>query len=395
MIALRVLALVGGLVLTLGTIASVVRTVVVPRYTRSSISALVSVGLRAAMGTVARLQRSYAVRDGILATIAPTLLVVRLAVWVGLLVLGFSLLIYSADGGAYAAAIRLSASSMWPLGLEVARSGLTIAIAFLEAASAVIVVALQIAYLPVLYGEFNRRETFVTMLDSSSGSPAWGPEILSRHALIDNLGHLSTLYTDWEQLAADIAESHTSYTSLVYFRSPDPRRSWILALLAVMDAAALQLALDPLGAPATARPFLRMGVVCLRSVCRVVQLPVVEDPHPEDPIELTYEEFQDAVHRMLAAGWELEREPEEAWRHFRGWRVNYEAMAYGLAELVDAPPGPWSGQRHGHVDVSLVPLRPAHREPIKEASKLLEVTRQRRARRQRQPLASADPDEKG
>ena len=41
----------------------------------------------------------------------------------------------------------------------------------------------------------------------------------------------------------------------------------------------------------------------------------------------------------------MSRPADEAWAHFRGWRVNYEAVAYALAYRLDAPPAPWSGPR--------------------------------------------------
>ena len=42
------------------------------------------------------------------------------------------------------------------------------------------------------------------------------------------------------------------------------------------------------------------------------------------------------------------RTAEEAWPHFRGWRVNYEAASYKLAYALDAVPARWSGpRRHG------------------------------------------------
>ncbi|WP_327308242.1 hypothetical protein OG730_36345 [Streptomyces sp. NBC_01298] len=69
------------------------------------------------------------------------------------------------------------------------------------------------------------------------------------------------------------------------------------------------------------------------------------DPLPEDPIELTYEEFLDGVVRMRERGVTMARDPEQAWPHFRGWRVNYEAVAYALAYRIDAVPAPWSGPR--------------------------------------------------
>ena len=66
---------------------------------------------------------------------------------------------------------------------------------FCAAAAGLTIVALQIAYLPVLYGAFNRRETLVTMLDSRAGSPAWGPELLARSEFVDNVQSLATLYS--------------------------------------------------------------------------------------------------------------------------------------------------------------------------------------------------------
>ncbi|HVB53631.1 MAG TPA: hypothetical protein VNF24_05510 [Candidatus Acidoferrales bacterium] len=397
MIAVRLLSLVVGLFLTLGTLGSVIRTVIVPRAVSSRLSSLVAAAVQGAAVIAARTRSDYMARDGILAQGAPLFLVLRLVVWIGLLVAGFSLLFWGSSSGNYAEAIRLSASSILPLGIARADTGLKTAIAFLETASGVIVVALQISYLPTLYSSFNRRETLVTMLDSSSGSPPWGPEILARHALIDNLDHLAELYRNWEQWAADITESHTSYTTLLYFRSPEPRTSWTLALLACMDAAAMQLALNPLTAPASARPFLRMGVVCLRSLSRVTGFAFNADPHPDDPTEISFDEFQFGVDRVLKVGWEAERSAEEAWPHFRGWRVNYESPAYHLATLVDAPPGPWSGTRKGRLESSLVPVRPPHRAPTEEVENLLQATRQRRALRapsKRSPAPVAAPTEK-
>ena len=42
---------------------------------------------------------------------------------------------------------------------------------------------------------------------------------------------------------------------------------------------------------------------------------------------------------------QFEREPEAAWVHFKGWRVNYEEAAYALAATLDVVPALWSGPR--------------------------------------------------
>ena len=128
------------------------------------------------------------------------------------------------------------------------------AIVFLAGAGGLARVALLIAYLPVLYAAFNRRETLVTMLEALAGAPPWGPELLARQALIGDVAYLPRLYERWTEWAADISESHTNYRTLIYFRSPDPTVSWLLSLIAVLDAAALHQSLCPAAAPAEARP---------------------------------------------------------------------------------------------------------------------------------------------
>ena len=77
---------------------------------------------------------------------------------------------------------------------------------------------------------------------------------------------------------------------------------------------------------------------------------------------LTRAEFDEAVAHLAEAHWTFERDPDEAWRHFRGWRVNYEAAAHGIAAHLDLPPALWSGPR-ARLGTVAKPQRPAHREP--------------------------------
>ncbi|MEA2498311.1 MAG: hypothetical protein QOH26_716, partial [Actinomycetota bacterium] len=155
----------------------------------------------------------------------------------------------------------------------------------------------------------------------------------------------------------------TNYPVLAWFRSPHPLRSWVLSLLAVMDSAALYSSVSPSDAPIEARLAIRMGFTCLRNVAEVLRVPYDPDPFPDDPIELTFEEFHGGVHRLESVGFPMERTPEEAWTHFKGWRINYEQVAYALADLVIAPPGPWSGTRSHLPGMAFVPERPVDRKP--------------------------------
>src|SRR5438094_731108 len=101
--------------------------------------------------------------------------------------------------------------------------------------------AVVIAYLPVLYQAFNRREVGVLLLDARAGSPPSGPELLHRMGNAGMASALPELFAEWERWVADVLESHMSYPILVLFRSPHDNTSWVTSLGSVLDAATLIL----------------------------------------------------------------------------------------------------------------------------------------------------------
>lgn len=343
---MRWIGLAPGLVLLAVTASSVLSTLLLPRASTPLLTTWVArLVFRGFAVATARI-RPFPRRDRVWALGAPTFLITLLATWLALLVLGFALLLWPFTGGSFAGALRLSGSSVFTLGFAVPAGTVPTVFVFLAAAAAgLVVIALQIAYLPTLYTAFNRRETLVTLLETMAGSPAWGPEILTRYLVIDSVDQLDRLYDRWTEWAADLSESHTSYRTLIYFRSPETSRSWLLALLSVLDAAALQLALNPEYAPAQAQILLRMGYLTLRKLAQGIGVTVANDPQPQDPIQLTRTEFDHALTHLTAAGWSPETDGDEAWQRFRGWRVNYETAAYALAHHLDITPAPWSGRR--------------------------------------------------
>jgi hypothetical protein len=359
----RWIAFVIGLLLVLWTWSSVIRSLIVPRGLVSSLSnAITQIGKKFFIFLANRFD-TYEAKDRILALEAPTILLWQLFTWLALFVIGYGLMLWPLIGDSLGQAMLEAGSSVFTLGFasthEVAPTG----VHFAAASTGLIVIALQIGYLPTLYGAFNRRETVVTVLQSRGGAPAWGPEILTRHQMSGLTGDLSHLYSEWERWAADVVESHTNYPILILFRSPHPLRSWVLGLLAVLDAAALQLALQPSAAPIEARLCLRMGFSCFRHIADFLKISYDPDPLPTDPIDLTFEEFVGGLERLRDFDFPMERTPEEAWPHFKGWRVNYESVAYKLSDLIVAPPGPWSGLRSHLPGMAMVPQRPPNRSP--------------------------------
>jgi hypothetical protein len=359
-----------GVLLLLTGWSSVIGTLIVPRQVGSWLTRWVDRVVIVAYRVVTRRVTEYRRRDQILATQAAAILLTQLVAWLAILFAGFSLVLWPFADRGISAAITDAGSSIFTLGFAEPPGTGPSAIVFFAAASGLVVVALQIGYLPTLYAAFNRRETEVALLNARAGVPNWGPELLARthYALgsgVSTLDTLPELYARWERWAADVAESHTTYLPLVRFRSPRELSSWVIALLAVLDSAALILTLAPEEAPIVpARLCLRSGFQCLGRIARAMGFDVAEEANPDAGITLTYEEFGDAVRRMREVGFPIasDRDPAKAWPDFVGWRVNYEHTAYQIAEAIDAVPALWSGPRR-HPTRPIPPFRPGAGRP--------------------------------
>ncbi len=332
-----------GVAIVVGTVVSVFGTLVVPRATSSRVFRLVLKSVAKGVKPLLGLSDKYVVKDRIMAWVGPLGMVMLFALWLVLLVLGFGLMTWWAAAGDATVwhALAISGSSVFTLGVLSDRHGAAEWLEFMTAGAGLLVIALEIAYLPALYQAYAQRETEVTLLAARAGTPAWGPEILTRHRWFKTTDELPDLYRTWERWAAAVAESHANYPSLMWFRSPVASRSWLTALVSMIDAAAMSDAIAPESTPRQARLCLTMGVRCLRSLAEALDVPYNADPLPSDPLRLTYEEFLEGTDRLAQVDFPFERTPEEAWPHFRGWRVNYESLVDELTAKVVPPPAPW------------------------------------------------------
>jgi hypothetical protein len=359
----RYIAAVVGLLLVLTSARSVIGTLIVPRAVSSwlthKIDDVVNLGFRIATMRV----RDYHTRDRILSGQVATLLIAQILVWLLIFFVGFSLILWPLLHTGITSAFTTTGTAIWAFGGSDEHGAFERTVLDITAVTGLITVTLQIAYLPTLYSAFNHRETEVALLNARAGVPSWGPELLARthYALGSGVSSIDTLpqiYADWERWAADVTESHTTYLPLVRFRSPRPLSSWVTALLAVLDSAALILALSPQQAPTVpARLCLRSGFLCFREIARTMGFTIPEEPDPQAGISVTREEFLDAVGRMQKVDFPIERDPEDAWPDFVGWRVNYEQAAYAIAKAIDAVPAMWSGPRRFPTE-QISPIRP-------------------------------------
>jgi len=191
---------------------------------------------------------SAARRERFLAIFGPLALVALATVWAIGLVAGFAGLEWAA--GSHVTPIGtvpslddlyMSGTTFFTLGLgDVEPFGWRARlIAVFEAGMGFAFLATVIAYLPILYQAFSKRESQLTLLDAWAGSPPAGAEVLRRLAQHGELERLQSFLKDWEYWCSEILESQISYPALAFFRSQHQRQSWVAALAAILDLAAL------------------------------------------------------------------------------------------------------------------------------------------------------------
>jgi hypothetical protein len=348
MIALRIGLFVAGLLITLVALRSAVRSLVLSRGVRDGIVYVVFGAVRRLFVPMLWRSRTYLERDRIMAFYAPVALLSLVPSWLLLVLIGFMFMYWSTAAVTWPEAFYISGSSLLTLGVAQAQSPtmMHLALEFAEATIGLMLVALLIAYLPTMYNAFSQREAQVTLLEVRAGDPPSALEMILRYHRNQGLVQLHETWTTWEGWFAAVDESHTSLAALVYFRSPQPRYSWVTAAGAVLDAASLTLAAVDIPFDVQAALCIRSGYLCLYNIAAYFFRELPEVPsYPDCPITVTREEFDATYDALAAAGVPLREDRDDAWLQFAGWRVNYDASLLALARLTMAPAAPWSSDR--------------------------------------------------
>ncbi len=345
LLLLRIVAFVVGAAIALGTFLSAIRTFVLPRGAPDVISRNVFIGTRLLFEVPRKRAQTFALRDRIMELYAPVTLLVLLTTWLLCIQIGYMGMYWALSTHSWYDTFKISGSSLLTLGIAFEDAPLTTVLIFSEATIGLILIALLIAYLPTIYGAFERRELAVTMLEVRAGSPPSALEMIKRYNNLNRLHLLGELWTSWEVWFVDIEESHTSLAVLSFFRSPQPHRSWVTAAGTILDAAALVLSTVDIPRDSQADLCIRAGYLALGYIASFFRIDYNPNPAPTDPISITREEFDAAYDELAKAAVPLKVDREQAWRDFSGWRVNYDTVLLALAELTMAPVAPWSSDR--------------------------------------------------
>jgi hypothetical protein len=326
-----------GVLVVLVVAADIFRSLLVPRANSRllRVGPLLGEALFSGWHAAAGFVPDRHLRQTMRASFAPLVLVLTLAIWAGLLILGFGLLFW-ADRGHFEPgfanlgdAIYAAGSAFSTLGIDGHVSGMGSRLAVLICSVAGLAIVTVVAtFLISIQAGIARRETLVLRLEAHVTLPPAGIAILetyARECVVDALG---PFFDSWELWAAEVALSHRAFPILLFFRSNDDRCEWLAAFGAVLDAAALvdaALADPPADARAGAHFLLRTGARMLDDLARQSGV-AGEDPLIAD--EVRFRRHRD---RLDEAGYPVVADEAAALRRYADRRRSYAGPLATLA----------------------------------------------------------------
>ena len=285
-------------------------------------------------------------RDGFYGLYAPGAAILGLIVWLALLVLGYGLIFFAIRGeldpapANFGSAMYFAGTSILTLGYgDIVASGpLARGVSLVAAANGLGLVALVVTFLFSLFASYQRRERLVVTLSARAKAPPSAVTLLESYARLEMVDQLPALFAEWERWEAEVLDSHVAYPLLGYFRSSHDNVSWLSALGAVLDAAALVLTTIR-GVPrGQAELTKRGGAHLVEDIANILGL-------EGDGSSVDRGEFDEAYGRLGRAGYQLE-DADVAWRNFERARRTYAGRLGALAAYWATPATVWIGTRH-------------------------------------------------
>ena len=320
-----------GWALILWTLLDAFEQVILPR-TESHVFRISSLALRCTWvpwKALARQIKSAERRAAFLGFYGPLSVLILLASWDLSLILGFSLGWWATREGSFMTRFYVSGSNFFALGLSNPPVGdIARLTTLMEAGLGLAFLAVIIGYLPVYYGAYSTRETFIIRFQSAAGSPCTALEVLKAFAPLDQ-GMRLQLLMEFQTWAAQVLQSQRSYALVALYRSQKGNESWLAVLTVILDACALWITV-PLNKPqqgpkATFDVALR-AATDLASSFRLKPKSPPTDRLPRADFQKLFQTFADAGIEVGA--------PEVAERKLVEIRLMYEPYVYSLSQYL-------------------------------------------------------------
>lgn len=294
-----------------------------------------------------RMGEGSRIRERMLATYAPLLVLTLLAMWTLMQIMGFALIWLSIGGidgvDSFADASYYSGVVYFTLGFgEVLPAGGPARFgALAEAFVGVTNTALVIGYLPSLYGAYSAREQKLMTIDDGSDDRitptslvlAWSPDA--------NPERLNTRFAEWEHWVTSVLETHSTLPVLRFFRSHDDRQNWITALGLLSDAALHAQIIVGSSGRSESYWFMRRAIALFEELTEGVDLSAYDHLLHDVDDAATAPMFQDLYDRLGEHGFEL-LPIDEARRRTGILRNRFSRELEYLIDTLLCPRGFWA-----------------------------------------------------
>ncbi len=313
---------------------------------------------------VGRRIKSSRQREAFLGVYGPLSLLFLFALWAVSLTVAFALLQWSVkmQPGSLAATfgndIYLSASTLVTLSSGEPKNAASKLIAVIEGGLGLAFLGLVIGYLPVLYESFSGRELQISLLDARAGSPPAAGALLQFAPTQPD--RFDRQLTKWEEWAASLLENQLSFPMLAYFRSQHANQSWLTALVAIVDCAAVVSLCSKGDLQRQAELTFAMGRHVLADIAIVFGLEKEAAMHERHDARLSDRDFA-AIQEILRSRPELFQARLCTWPKLQERRKLYEPQAAALGDyfLMSLPGWIPDSSSRGNWRVSMV-----HREEV-------------------------------
>ncbi|WP_046243968.1 hypothetical protein [Hymenobacter terrenus] len=341
LLALHVVAGLGGVVLVVTTLSAAIRSFVLPRNEVVRLNVLVFVSIRVFFDLAAKRANSYERRDKIMAHYAPVALVALPVMWEALVSLGYTCIYWAVGEGSWLHCYQLSGSSLLTLGTIDSFSVVGGFLTYSEATLGLLLLTLLLSYLPTIYQAFSRREVTVALLELRAGTPPTTATLLCWLNPDGSEKNDELQWAEWERWFVEIEESHTSLPILSFFRSPQPGRSWVTSGGLILDTAALLFAAVEGPRSRQVELTFKAGCLALNRVYRFFDNEAGAESTSLMPNQALPEpgraDFDSAYEELAERGMALCQDRDAAWSQYRELRGRYLPAVEFLARLTMAP----------------------------------------------------------
>ena len=266
------------------------------------------------------------------------------AVWFLMVQISFALMIWGLDVDRHwFKAFIASGSSLSTLGFATPSSPVGQLLAVLEGAVGLGIVVFMFTFIPGHRSAVDAREDIVGWLYARIGARPTVFSLVEWCQITNQSGDMTPIWNIGESWFRNLRETHSRTPLLALVPSVYPRRTWIGAAAAILDAASFALSSQKVKGLELARVCHAVGVDALRLIARELPGAMNVDTATSDGIDSLVAAFDAAYDKFVAAGVLMKPDRGECRREFLTHRSSYEGLVRSIAIATLIPiDEPWA-----------------------------------------------------